>query len=409
VVFLRSRLTELIIHADEANWVSLVVLVSITGFAIRAAVALGGFGTSTDLAIYTYFSRFVARGINPYHVQPLASAGGATADEPILEFVLYAGLFRLWDSPIVLRLFFAACDAATIALFGLLMQRTRGWRLGAMLFLAFCPLVLTAWVLLPEDKSLVVLLITLVLAQAERGRVAAAWAATAALAAIKWVGAFFALPLFVEGYRAVGRRVIVVAVAAAVVFALGTLPFFPDGLLAVERRSGRMNSPPSFDSITILLDRVHLYDPLLVRLWIPAALLTIAVLHMCRKIDIGEAIALSCAAPFVFLPDEPPDRILLVTVVLMLIVRPRWLLWWTVSLVPTVWCLIDYVFAIHHPLRRLTGPPGEWRHVIGANLLLIVVTACYLADKISDRGREPVIVHSWPESVPRIPPSVRPS
>ena len=290
----------------------------------------------------------------------------------------------------MLRLFFAACDAGTIVALGLLMRRTRRWRLGAILFLGLSPLPLIAWSYMPEDKSLALLLLVLVLAASERACHGAAWAATGALAAVKWMGAFFALPLLVEGFRATSRRIVVPAFAAAAAAVIATLPFFPDSLLGFERRSHRMNFQPGFDSITVVLAKADIYNPILVRLWLPLALLAIAVLHLRHKIDIGEAIALSSAAAFVLLPDESADRILLVTVALILVVRSRWLLWWTVSLVPSVWLFIDYTFGINHPLRHITGSTGSLQHVIGANLLLLAVTAFYLADKVAGRGREPI-------------------
>jgi hypothetical protein len=371
--------------ADARRWRRLVYGAALVALLIRTTIALNGFGGSTNLAIFTYFSGFVARGINPYHVAPLATAGGAIADEPIAEFVLYAGLLRLWDSPTTLRLFFAACDALTIVTIGLFFQRPRGWRLGAMAFIAANPLPLLAWTFLAEDKSVAMLLLVVVLAASERGRYGIAWAATGALTALKWMGGFFALPLLIEGVRRAGRRIVTPVVAAATVVVVATVPFFPDSLLGLERRSARMKSKPMFDSLTVLLANVDLYKPLLIQVGLPLALLVIALMHWRRKIDVTEAVSLGSTAGFVLLPDEGPDRILLVTMSLMFVVRPRWALWWAVSLVPFAWLLIDYEFALNHPLHRLIGAPGTWKHVIGANLLLLVVAASYVADKFADR------------------------
>ncbi|MGH9141059.1 MAG: hypothetical protein ACRD3J_05510, partial [Thermoanaerobaculia bacterium] len=201
--------------AGDREWRQIVVGCALVVFAIRAVLSLGGFGDSADLAIYSYFGRFVAHGINPYHVAPLPSAGGAIADEPIFEFVLYAGLLRLWDSPTTLRLFFALCDAATIVAIGLFLPRTRAWRAGAMLFLGFNPLPILAWSYIPEDKSLVILLVVLTIAAAERSRHHLVWMTTGLLAALKWMGPFFAIPLLVEESRRTGRRAIWPAAGAA--------------------------------------------------------------------------------------------------------------------------------------------------------------------------------------------------
>ncbi|MGH9141108.1 MAG: hypothetical protein ACRD2I_08200, partial [Vicinamibacterales bacterium] len=156
------------------------------------------------------------------------------------------------------------------------------------------------------------------------------------------------------------------------------------------RRSERMNSPPMFDSMTILLADIHLYHPVVLRVWLVTAFFGVALLHARRMIDIGEAIALGSASMFVLLPDEPSDRILLVTVILMLITRPRWRSWWALSTVPASWLFIDYTFGLQHPLRRMTGLPGSWQHVVGANALVLVLALSYLVDRLRGRGRVPV-------------------
>jgi hypothetical protein len=380
---------------DDDRWRRLVVTYAVAAFAIRGVLALGGLGDSADLSIYVYFGRFVANGINPYHVPPLPSAGGAIADEPVFEFVLYAGLLRMWDSPITLRLFFAACDAATIMALGLLLPRTRRWRLGAMTFLGFNPLPLVAWTYIPEDKSLVLLLLVVTMAAAELSRDGIAWITTGLLAAVKWMGPFFAVPLLVDGIRRTGRKALWPAIAGGTIAVLSMLPFFPDSLLTLVRRSDRFNARPMFDSITIVLADLHIYHPALLRVWLVVAFAVVAVLHAREAIDVGEAIALGSAAMFVFLPDEPADRILLVSMVLMLVTRPRWRTWWTISFIPTVWVFADYTFGAHHPLRRIIGPPESWQHVLPANLLLLALVSSYWVDRMRGVGREPV----WPASV----------
>jgi hypothetical protein len=318
------------------------------------------------------------------------------ADEPIFEFVLYAGMLRIWDSPTTLRLFFAACDAATIIVMGWFLPRTRGWRLAAIAFLGFNPLPLLAWSYIPEDKSLILLLLVITIAAAERSRDGIAWIATGLLAAVKWMGPFFAVPLFVEGARRNGRKLLAPVLAGGLIAALSTLPFFPDSLLTLVRRSTRFSSPPMFDSLTIVLADLHLYHPVLLRLWLIGAFVAVAVLHARGIIDIGEAIALGSVSMFVFLPDEPSDRILLVSMILMLVTRPRWLTWWIVSLVPATIVLVDYTFSLDHVIRRVIGRPESWQHVVGANLLLLTVMACYVIDRVYARGRLPIVTARAP-------------
>jgi len=379
---------------DGRRWRTLVFGLALAALASRCVLALGHFGDSADLSIYTYFGGFVARGINPYHVPPLPSAGGAVADEPIFEFVLYAGLLRIWDSPTTLRLFFAACDAATIIVIGLFLPRTRRWRLAAIAFLGFSPLPLLAWSYIPEDKSLILLLLVITIAAAERACDGVAWITTGLLAAVKWMGPFFAVPLLVEGLRRTGKKVLAPMLLGGTIAALSTLPFFPDSLLTLARRSTRFNSPPMFDSLTILLADLHLYQPLLLRLWLTGAFIAVAVLHARRIIDIGEAIVLGSVSMFVFLPDEPADRILLVSMMLMLVTRPRWFTWWIASLLPATIVFVDYTFSLDHVLRRLIGRPESWQHVIGANLLLLTIAASYLIDRAYARGRLPIVSRS---------------
>lgn len=374
------------------RWV-LVIAAAALGVRLYAIFAL--YGDSTDLHIYRYFAEFARHGVNPYHAPPSAAAGGSGADEPVLEFLLYAGLLELWRSATVIRLLFAVLDTGVVLALGLLLPRSPRWRLNAMLFYAFNPLVLLAWTRLPEDKSISFVLIVVVVACFERGRIAAGWVAATVLAAIKWVGAFFALPVLVHTWRERGTSYAVrAAVLAAVAFVLANLPYFPGSFLAYQRRDHRLSFTPIFDSITVPFAHAGLYSALVPRVWLVLAAVALAVLTWRGAIDVAEAICLGTWAGFVLLPDEPPDRILLASLPLLLVVRSsqvRWVLWWLVSLVPAVWLYVDTMSSPGR-FRQLTGQPESFRHVLGANVLMLLFVAVYVVDRLIGRGREPVVL-----------------
>jgi len=374
-----------------------VILVAGGALAVRLIAIAHFYGDSTDLHIYRYFAEFARHGVNPYHAPASAAAGGGRADEPVLEFLLYAGLLDLWNSGTAIRILFALLDTCVVLALGLLLPRTAAWRTNAMLFYAFNPLVLLAWTRLPEDKSISFVLVVVTVAFFERGRLALGWTAATVLAAVKWVGAFFALPLLVHTWRARSGRFAVAAGALAVVtFALANLPFFPGSFLAYERRSHRLSFSPIFDSITVPFAHAGLYSPLVPRVWLVFATIALALLTWRGLIDVGEAICLGTWAGFVLLPDEPPDRILLAALPLLLVVRStrgRWVLWWLASLVPAVWLYVDTMSA-PGGLRRLTGAPETTRHVLGANVFMLLLVLVYLWDRARGRGREPIAAQS---------------
>jgi hypothetical protein len=370
-----------------------VFAVAAAALAVRLFAIVALYGDSTDLHIYRYFAEFARHGVNPYHAPASATAGGSRADEPALEFLLFAGLLDLWNSATVIRLLFALLDTGVVLALGLLIPRSPRWRLNAMLFYAFNPLVLLAWTRLPEDKSISFVLIVVAVACFERGRIALGWASATLLAALKWVGAFFALPLLVQTWRKRGAGYAVRTVLlAAAAFLLANLPYFPGSFLAYERRDHRLSFTPIFDSITVPLAHAGLYTSLVPRVWLVVAAVGLAYLTWRRTIDVAEAICIGTWAGFVLLPDEPPDRILIASLPLLLVVRStrfRWLLWWLVSLVPATWLYVDTMSSPGR-LRQLTGAPESWRHVLGANVLMLALVAVYGFDRMTGRGREPI-------------------
>jgi hypothetical protein len=364
-----------------------VILVAGGALAVRLIAIAHFYGDSTDLHIYRYFAEFARHGVNPYHAPASAAAGGGRADEPVLEFLVFAAVLDLWNSGTAIRVFFALLDAGVVLALGLLLPRDPRWRLNAMLFYAFNPLVLLAWTRLPEDKSISFLLVVVTVALLELGRVGAGWIAATALAAVKWVGAFFALPLLVHTWRARGLRFAIgAAVLAVAAFVLANLPYFPGSFLAYQRRNVRLSfDPPIFDSLTVPLAHVGLYSPLVPRVWLVLATVALAILTWRGLVTVSEAICLGTWAGFVLLPDEPPDRILLATLVLLLVANGRWLVWWLASLVPALWLYVDTMSSPGR-LRDITGAPESWRHVLGANLFMLLVLAFYVRDRIAARN-----------------------
>jgi hypothetical protein len=364
-----------------------VILVAGGALAVRLIAIAHFYGDSTDLHIYRYFAEFARHGVNPYHAPASAAAGGGHADEPVLEFLLFAGVLDLWNSGTALRVLFALLDTCVVLALGLLLPRSPRWRTNAMLFYAFNPLVLLAWTRLPEDKSISFLLVVITVALFELGRVAEGWIVATLLAAVKWVGAFFALPLLVHTWRVRGARfAIAAAVLAVAAFVLANLPYFPGSFLAYHRRNVRLSfDPPIFDSITVPFAHVGLYSALVPRIWLVFATVALAGLTWRALITVSEAICLGTWAGFVLLPDEAPDRILLATLVLLLIVRGRWLLWWLASLVPAVWLYVDTMSSPGR-LRDLTGAPESWRHVLGANVFMLLGLVFYVRDRIASRN-----------------------
>jgi len=253
-------------------------------------------------------------------------------------------------------------------------------------------------------------MIVVTVAAFERGRTALGWVAATVLAAVKWVGAFFALPLLVHTWRERGASYAVRAgVLAVVVFVLANLPYFPGSFLAYQRRSHRLSFTPIFDSITVPLAHAGLYSALLPRVWLVLAAIVLAGLTWRRTIDVAEAICLGTWAGFVLLPDEPPDRILLASLPLLLVVRSsrgRWLLWWLASLVPAAWLYVDTMSSPGR-LRQLTGAPESVRHVLGANVLMLLLVLVYVVDRARGRGREPIVLEALEDRgdvvVPRVP------
>ena len=358
-------------------------------------IVVTGSHADNNLQIYYYFSDLFRHGSDPYHAPAAGHIAPVYGDNPPGLFALFAGFLSLHDSAVTLRLLFAAADAGVIAAVGLLYPRTQSFRLGFMLFYAFNPLVLLDWTISAQDKTITFLLIVLVLAAVDLGRPRLCWIAAAVLAAIKWMTGFFILPLVTWTLRVLPRRKALTLLAgSALFFLIANLPFFPDNLLAYERRSTRTGyDPPIFESVTRLLAAAHLYTPLIPKVLGPLLVVSIWALYETGRLRIPETIALSLFAAYVLLPDQSSDRILLITLPLILVTRTttaRWALFWAVSVFAAVGGYGSLVGGSDYT-NRFPALPGSVLDVVGAsglhdvitqNLLLALVLVFFLKDRL---------------------------
>jgi hypothetical protein len=377
----------------ERQWRAWVVAITGAAVLVRIGVILGS-GGGFDLRVYLAFARAAAEGDNPY-----VTVEGASLDQAVnlpLEHILFAALLRLHDSPDTLRVAFLLADACTLALIGLWPGRSIAWRLAVMTFYGFSPFVLYSWTGHATDKTLLLLGITALLVALERDRWAVAWAVTAALAAFKWIGAFWAVPLLVADTRARGWRAAGVAAGAFLaVFALAHLPYLPESLDAYGHRSDRLAlDPPLHAALLMPLAEIGLYDPLMARLGTVALLLAVYVWHARGGLTTSEAIVLSIAAAYLLLPDQSDNRILLIVLPMLYVIRltPARLAWlWAVSFVAAAALVVQLdgvpgpLAPIDDLLRGIFGEYGSLQHVLVMNVILVSVAVWFFAD----RRREP--------------------
>jgi hypothetical protein len=374
----------------EAHWTATVVLVVAAALLVRLAViAVSGGGD--DLRVYVYFARLALAGRNPY--EPPAD-GPISPDQAVNlpgEQLLFAGLLKLHDSPDTLRVVFALADAATIALIGSWHERSTAWRLALMTFYGFSPFVLYSWTGHAEDKTLLFLGITGLLIALERARYGAAWAITGALAVFKWVGAFWAPVLALDTLRARGARYAAVVVGLfLLVFGLSHLPWLPASLDAYDLRSSRTNlDPPLHAALLKPLADVGLYAPWMVKVGTPLALAAVFVAYARRSIGVAAAVVLSQLAAYVFLPDESDNRILLIALPMLYVIRltpARMVVLWAISLLATAALVfqLDGVphgpGALHDAFQRVLGAYGSTQHVVVMNLILVAVLVWFVLD-----------------------------
>jgi hypothetical protein len=382
---LRARGTEALRWIDEAperRWRQGVLALAGAGLLARLTIIAVRASGGANLRIYWWFSHLAAHGHNPYHAPLSGPVNPNYGDNPPLEILLFAGVLKVHDSQTSLRIFIAILEAALVVAMGWRYPRDRRWRAGFCVFMALNPYVLLVWTAYTSDKVLVIAPIAAVLAALAADRVARAWAWTTLLAALKWVGTFFALPLLAHSVRRIGVRSMAAVLAGCLAgFAILSVAWFPSSLEAWHRRDVRIDLHPTHAALTQLLAKAHIYSSSLVRPFIVVAVLVIVVLYLRRLLNVGQAIVLAVFAAYLPLPDEGVDRILMVTLPLLFVMQlslRRWAILWEVSAVESVAFLIQELGP--QAGQKIIGHYGSIGHVLLMNPIMLLVFAWLVAD-----------------------------
>lgn len=382
----------------SARWPWVVASICLLALATRLVIIAGSHG-GNDLRIYVYFSRLPLHGVNPFAAPTTGLFPPSQSDQPALEVAIFSWLLRIHDSPTTLRVLFALADLGVLLLVGLWSRRPRGWRLAFILFYAFNPLVLLGWTAYAEDKTLLFLGIAALLLALENGSEWTAWMSAAALTAFKIIGIYVAPVLALHAYRRRPRQVLGFLGVLAAGLVLSSLPWFPKSLDVFSRRTTRLAiDPPIHASPTLLLARLHLYSPIEAKLLTAAALLAVIVLFAARRLEIRPAVVWALFAGYIFLPDDPLNRLLLISLPFVFVVampRSRWIALWLVSCVVALAADVatrgvpHALSAIGSLLRTLFGYESTVRHVLWMSLMPALVIGFYLLDLIARRRTAP--------------------
>src|SRR4051794_2335152 len=375
-----SRLRPLL--DDERSWRRVVLVVAGVALLLRLAIAAVT-GGGNDLKIYYAFSSLVADGGNPY--SPPAGFGHPerVSDKLPVEFLLFAGLLEIENAKYVLRPLFAFADAGVILLIGLKYPRSIPWRAAFAGFYAFNPLVLGSWTATAEDKTILFLLFVALLWSLELGRHVAGWAAATAMGVLKGVSLVLAPFLAWDTWRDRGLRFAAACTAGfAVLMLIGHLPWWPDAFEVYDRRNGHIElRDPGHAAFTQLLDRIGLYDPIIVKVGVPLMLVAIFGAYVARRIDVREGIVLASFATLVLQPDHAYTRALLAALPFLFLIdltARRWAVMWVVSTIASVGIYLQQE-------RGQLGGYGSVAHVVVANAFLVLVVAYYVSDKLAGR------------------------
>jgi hypothetical protein len=380
-----------------AGWHGVVIAITVLAVVVRALIIAHSHGGS-NLQIYTYFSRLALHGANPFNPPAHGLINPVHSNSPPFEVGVFTALLAVHDSPAMLRALFVLGDVAVLLLIGLRFPRPRRWRLAFMLFYAFNPFVLLAWTVYGQDKTVLFFGIAALLLALERGREWSAWLAATGLAAFKFLGAFALPALALHWFRKRRWWALGPVGAFVVVLALSNLPWFPKSLDAFSRRNDLLAiNPPIHASPTILLARIGIYAPVEAKILPIVATIVVLALFVMRRIDVREAMVWSLFAGYVFLPDTDFDRMLLITLPLLLLLEmslARWVLVWIVSCVAALAGVVA-THGVPHELSGLAGTlnslfprGGTLRYVLWMNLLPLLVLAYYFGDRRA--GRAPV-------------------
>lgn len=384
-VFRRSN------EVTPPSWRFIVAV--LIGAVIARLLAIAAYRSGgDDLTVYTYFSQLLLHGQNPFAAPTSGAVDPVYADNPTGELGLFAAVLQIYDSRTALRILFLIADLASVLTVAFLFRRPTWWRAQLMLLIAFNPFLLVRWHFYAADKTVLFLWIALLIAFLEQERHVAAWAATTVLGILKWISAYIVLPLvaFTASRRGPGHALLAVALSFLAVAAT-TVPFFPDSLQPWHRRQARLDHVPDHESVTRLLDAVGLWNPLIVKVFVPAAVIAIFAIFLAGRIDIREAVILSFAASLILLPDVTRTEFIALPFLLITrLTRLRLVAIWcaaTLSAIATVGASNKAEsLPLSSVLERLFGSgQGSLFYVFVINLFLFVVLLTYAADRL--RGR----------------------
>jgi hypothetical protein len=376
----------------------LIAFLAVSALAIRlVAGPVLASGGGADLDIYYYFSHIVLDGGNPYTAPENGPIAGSYGDNTVFHLSTLAGLLWLHDSKDTLRVFFILFDAAVIPLVGFYARRPRPWRLAVAVFYAFCPLIIVWWTEVPEDKPVSLFLIFLIVFAVERSALTVACVGTTLLALFKWMSGFFLIPFAMYARSRMALRVFLVAFGLFVLaFALNHLPYFPDNLVAYDRRELRTHAPPVHASWTKLLSALGIYTDTYVKLFMYGGLAIVYALFTLRRLDIREAIVLALFFAYFALPDQSFDRILLIALPFLLLIRLtpwRYAALWIIGIFAgaavhfnlglTPWQ--THKGASYEVAHWLFGDYGSLQHTLWANSPLVLLVGLYVFDKWTGR------------------------
>jgi len=360
-----------------------VLAIAVLALLVRLAIAAVT-GGGNDLKIYYAFASLAADGDNPFDPPAGFEFPERLSDNLPGEYVLFAGLLRVVDSPDTLRVLFAFADAGVVLLIGMLYPRPIVWRAAFVVFYAFNPLVLGSWTATAEDKTIVFGMFAAMLLGLELRRSTLTWGAAAIVGVLKGLSLFFAPFLAWETWRERGLRVATFFVAGfGVVMFLGHLPWWPDAFGVYGQRGDHIDfREPAHASFTQLLDRAGLYDPVLVKIGVPLMLGAAFGAYLLRWIDVREGVVLASLATLILQPDHAYTRALLAALPFLLLIRlspQRWAVLWAVSSVAAVGVYLQQE-------RDSLGGYGSLAHVFVSNAFLVLVLAYYARDKWAARG-----------------------
>jgi hypothetical protein len=375
---------------SQTGWRVFVLLVAAGALAVRLFVIAHSNG-GQDLRIYMYFSRLGLHGLNPFDAPPGGLFPPEQSDQPPVEIAVFVALLKFHDSPTTLRLLFAFADIGVILLLGFWVPRSRPWRAWFIAFYAFNPFLLVSWTVFAEDKTLLFVGIVIWLGALERDRQWWAWGSASALAVFKYLGVFSIPAMALHSFRTRGQWVLWPIGAFTAACLLSTVPWFPASLNAFERRNARLSiDPPIHASPTLVLSKLGMYSPAEPKVLTALAIATVLVLFARRRIDITEAVTWSLFSGYIFLPDNPFGRLLLIALPFMLIAEystARWLAIWVVTSVLAVGAAVaargvpGRLSSIADPLLTTFGRENSLRHVLWMSVLPALVLVFYFADR----------------------------